>query len=120
MTNFDYYVKGGRFREGWSDFVVNYYNKIKTGKAMDRYNEWLLNEHKEPILDDVEREYLSNVIKPFRDKVSCITKDVNYKTARIRIAYRDGSSTCLPWFPKEKMYVNMLRNTYYSLEELGL
>lgn len=27
--------------------------------------EWLTEEYKEPVLDDVEREYLSTVIKPF-------------------------------------------------------
>ena len=30
---------------------------------------WLCEEYKEHILDDVEREYLSAVIKPFRNKV---------------------------------------------------
>ena len=31
---------------------------------------WLLKEYKEPILDDIEKEYLSAVIKPFRKKLN--------------------------------------------------
>lgn len=30
---------------------------------------WLDMEHKEPILDDAEKKYLSAVIRPFRDRV---------------------------------------------------
>ena len=121
MTNFEYYIKGNRFEEGWRVFVETSYNKI--GRALNQYNKWLLEEHEEPILDDIEKEYLSNIIKPFKDTVLCVTKetkDTSVKMARIRIAYRNGSSTCLPWFLKEKMYVNMLSNTYYTLKELGL
>lgn len=125
MTNFEYYVKGGRFREGWSDFVVNYYNKVRTGKAMDRYNEWLLKEHKEPpILDDVERKYLSNIIKPFRDKVVNITKLDNGVHCRISVRLYDNNGVDYMFLPifdySAKMYVNMRPNRRYTLKELNL
>ena len=121
MTNFEYYIKGGRTNESWRKFHDDHNCKGIT--TIDKYNNWLLKEHEEPILDDIEKEYLSNIIKPFKDTVLCVTKetkDTSVKMARIRIAYRNGSSTCLPWFLKEKMYVNMLSNTYYTLKELGL
>ena len=73
MTNFDYYIKGGREREGWTKFFDISHNCA--GRAtLSKYNEWLLEEHEEPILDDIEREYLSNVIKPFRNRVVYIAK----------------------------------------------
>ena len=36
---------------------------------------WLLEEAKEPILDDVEKEYLSAVIKPFRKIIVTVYKN---------------------------------------------
>ena len=43
-------------------------------KCLGESLEWLNQEYKESILDDVEKEYLSAVIKPFRKKISCIRK----------------------------------------------
>lgn len=40
----------------------------------ERFIKWLLEEAKEPVLDDVERKYLSDVIRPFRKKVDTISK----------------------------------------------
>lgn len=34
--------------------------------------QWLLSEYKEPVLDEVERKYLSDVIRPFRKEVVTI------------------------------------------------
>ena len=36
--------------------------------------DWLLQEYKEPILTDEEREYLSAVIKPFKNSIQYIDK----------------------------------------------
>ena len=38
------------------------------------YNAWLEQEYKPPILDVVEKTYLSAVIKPFREKVDTLRK----------------------------------------------
>lgn len=38
---------------------------------------WLLSEYKESILNDAEKKYLSEVIKPFRGKVNYISKQGN-------------------------------------------
>lgn len=77
------------------------------------------------ILDDVEKEYLSAVIKPFRDRVKHICK-VWYITSsseyqRIYITLSDDSYNIdLPLFKKETMYKGMKTGKSYTLEELGL
>ena len=52
-------------------------------KCLGESLEWLNQEYKEPILDDVEREYLSSVIKPFRKKISCIRKSKDPRKGKI-------------------------------------
>ena len=42
--------------------------------GIKKFLEWLEEEYKPPILDDVEKAYLSAVIKPFRNEVECIIK----------------------------------------------
>ena len=76
---------------------------------------------KKPILDDIERKYLSNVIKPFRDSVEYIIKNNAFSPVEwITIKYKDGGATSLPLFEKFTMYKGMEANKQYSLEELGL
>lgn len=80
------------------------------------------------ILTKEEKEYLSTVIKPFRDKVKHIKKVPStwYEDkAWIEIVtLAKGTNiyhrTQLPYFDKERMYVNMNENREYKLEELGL
>jgi hypothetical protein len=76
----------------------------------------------EPILDDKEREYLANVIKPFRDKVKCIVKYKNYynRSEYIAISLKNDTPIHLPYFNEDTMYKNMELNTEYILKELGL
>lgn len=79
---------------------------------------------KKPILDEVEREYLSNVIKPFRDRVEGILKYTTGSYAYIEITYRDYAENIgciyLPSFKKDTMYKGMETGKKYSLEDLGL
>ena len=78
-----------------------------------------------PILDDVERRYLSNIIKPFRKQVISISKrSINYGEF-INIMIDEGElvnprSICLPYFIPGKMYKNMKVNREYTLDQLGL
>ena len=85
---------------------------------------WLLSEYKEPILDDVEKEYLSAVIKPFREKVSYISKlEKAYPETDqfIKITLINGEYVCLPYFTrKSRMYIGMKQWRHYTLQELGL
>ena len=81
---------------------------------------WLNSEYKEPILTEEEREYLSAVIKPFRNEVLNIKKKSNY-LAWISIVMKDREIIKLPFFEKSsEMYKGMELNREYTLEELGL
>ena len=84
-----------------------------------------------PILDDIEKRYLSNIIKPFRNKVIGITK-YNYSTngEYIHIKLKRTispvdyfiplASIDLPIFKKGIMYKGMKLRREYSLKELEL
>lgn len=76
-------------------------------------------ERKEEILDETEKRYLSNVIKPFRDKVKAIEK-VSYSREFIKIYIKEDEPTILPYFEKGTMYKGMKENKEYTLKELGL
>ena len=84
--------------------------------------EWLNQDYKEKILDDVEREYLSAVIKPFRNKVKYISKMHGFSGTRqfIRIIMCDGDCANSPFFNSGTMYKGMKLDKQYTLEELGL
>ena len=79
-----------------------------------------------PILDDIEKEYLSAVIKPFRKHIITIRKIEYYKYEYIEIViYRtDEGASCgvisFPYFDKGEMYNGMEINKEYSLKELDL
>lgn len=76
-------------------------------------------EREEEILDETEKRYLSNVIKPFRDKVKVIEK-VLYVREFIKIYIKEDELTILPYFEKGTMYKGMKENKEYTLKELGL
>lgn len=84
--------------------------------------DWLLEEYKEPILDDKEREYLSAVIKPFKKRITSIQK-VYYlgNSAFIVISMNDGEHIFLPYFNLNSgMYQRMEIDKEYTLKELCL
>lgn len=83
----------------------------------ESFFKWLLEEYKNPILVDKEKEYLSAVIEPFRDKVKYISK-IGMEQF-ISIVTEDGCSCCLPYFTCKK-YEGMTSYREYTLEELGL
>lgn len=80
---------------------------------------------KKPILDDIERRYLGNIIKPFRDRVVSIIKYDDYDRCEyIVIKYRNINGYTgrmyFPAFEKDTMYKGMKANKKYTLEELEL
>ena len=77
------------------------------------------------VLDTKEKEYLSAVIKPFKNRVENIHKVelVDYEYIRIEIlGFCDGvdDSISLPFFKKGTMYKGMKLSKEYTLKELGL
>lgn len=78
------------------------------------------------ILDEMEKEYLSAVIRPFKNRVIFIKKvEVISNTYFINIRISSKLSlfgkeiVCLPLFQNE-MYKGMETNKEYKLEDLGL
>lgn len=90
------------------------------------YIKWLNEERK--ILDEKEKEYLSNIIKPFRSRVTSIVKIYGYydEHAFIRINVETicenhiFDSIDLPFFYPSSMYTGMEKGKRYTLEELEL
>lgn len=126
--------KGNKVRcSNWKDEIYLYKenNKICFSDAcivkyLDttdlNYGTWEL--YKESILDKIEKEYILNIIKPFKDKVCYIAKYKACKEEYIQICvishdnqYQDIT---LPTFVRGSMYNNMKLNYAYSLKELGL
>lgn len=89
--------------------------------CQENFFKWLLEEAKEPVLDEVEKAYLSAVIKPFRKKVMDVVK-IQYSGGRqsIRIRISRGDCAELPFFKNNTMYKGMKVGKYYTPEELGL
>lgn len=94
-------------------------------EPLDVFRKWLDAEHKEPILDDEERRYLSAVIKPFRGRVKYIEKKfmkhIRYGNLEyISVKFAIESAMNFPIFTENTMYKGMKRGKEYALEELGL
>lgn len=86
----------------------------------ERFLKWLLEEYEEPVLDEVERKYLSDVIKPFGHRVSYIVKKLNGSGYYIAIIVNNFDVMNLPYFTRNTMYKGMEVNRKYKLKELGL
>ena len=91
-------------------------------KCLGESLEWLNQEYKEHILDDVEKEYLSATIKPFRKRIAYIVKAQDFYDGKqcIRIILQNGDGMHFPYLDDDAMYKGMEVNKEYSLEELGL
>lgn len=118
-------------QHGYTFNIMLYDKKVSTIYANDAsvtnaVLAWLDMEHKEPILDDEEREYLAAVIRPFRDRVEFISKVVmdyqgGYTDCYICIRFTDSSNDMsFPVFCETDMYKGMKLYEKYTLEELGL
>ena len=79
------------------------------------------------VLDEAEKRYLSNIIKPFRDKVISIANYYeesignNYIEIEVKQNYcHENQYVSLPYFKSGTMYKGMEEYKKYTLEELGL
>lgn len=78
-------------------------------------------ERKEEILDEAEKRYLRDVIRPFRDKVGHIRKQNFFRGdyITINVKHDDGEEGIdLPYFNKNTIYKGMKLDNKYTLEEL--
>lgn len=79
-------------------------------------------EKNKPIIDETEKKYLKEVIRPFKDKVECIRKlmSLNKGKEYISIKIEYEPSVALPFFEVNTMYKGMEASKKYTLKELGL
>ena len=102
------------------DDSIIFSKKMKPSETgISAYNAWLEAEYKPPVLDDVEKAYLSAVIKPFREKVGHVKKIDCGKKEFLKI-YLEDDNIPFPLFTKGTMYKGMECEKEYTLEELGL
>ena len=97
-----------------ADFTI----KLGTVRSIERPHYQKI--YSRVILDTKEKEYLSAVIKPFRNKVNKITKKQYEDIEWICVSFANNDWFSLPAFNKNKMYKGMNANRDYLLEELGL
>ena len=73
------------------------------------------------VLDTTEKRYLTNIIKPFRDRIDYIAK-INLSNGReyIFIKLKNYEIISLPFFVAGTMYKGMENDKDYTLKDLGL
>lgn len=80
-------------------------------------------ERKEEILDETEKKYLTDVIRPFKNKIETIEKTIKIGDSSLCyliMLLKNNDMANLPNFKKNSMYKGMEVNKKYSLKELGL
>lgn len=131
LTSTTLYLRGNDIDEdnNWFTYV---FDDKETATNIKNYIESLITqwneEHKE-ILTDKEKEYLAQVIRPFKDKITGIRKSDDWsgegvEFIRIEIIGTNSElpsdDILLPFFEEGTMYKNMEANNLYTLKELGL
>jgi len=109
----------------WGNVNQDKFNEDLSHEGIDKYSIKEVYEFdklvwKREILDEVEKEYLSDVIRPFRDRVINIIKIDNRIGIFIAIRIKDEESIDLPYLKNKNMYKGMEINKEYTLKELGL
>lgn len=117
-TRFDNFLKYEIKYDG--KFIKEYVCIDK--EASEKFFEWLEEEYDPKILTDKEKDYLSAVIKPFREKVKYIKKiDIEEDEQQLQLQIPNALVIMdFPLFKKGAMYRGMEANREYTLEELGL
>lgn len=104
-------------------------NKEETLTEM--YDGWhtlikMVDEYKVPVLDEIEKNYLTNFLRPFVrkydikvKKVLSFSNDQEYLSFSFT-KYDIKDFFVFPYFPKNTMYKNMKLERWYTLDELDL
>ena len=111
------------------DGLVHWSNVYQDWVNSGIFNDLLKGDVKISILTEKEKEYLSAVIKPFRDRRVVIKKyeypqnEHKNECIQISVEFYDktgGETISLPIFKKGTMYKGLESNKCYTLEDLGL
>lgn len=107
----------------WSNNLQRWYTTSIIGELLTGESQII--KQPKPILNDIEKEYLSNIIKPFRDRIDYIAKfnlaKVNLANRReyILIKMKNCEMISLP-FTAGTVYKGMENDKNYTLKDLGL
>jgi hypothetical protein len=87
----------------------------------------MVDTYKPPVLDEVEKKYLTNILRPFvKNYDITITKETdNYLEKEYLVIKLHVNTTCtdaieLPYFKPNTMYKGMTSHRVYTLKNLGL
>ena len=122
------WIPGKDVSHKYTSFITNNDHTIKQFEGEDKVLKVLrptgyrtVYETKKEILDQEEKEYLSTVIRPFKNRVSYISKNCNFDEGNyLAIGIKNDSTICLPGFKEGTMYNGMKLHKKYTLKELGL
>lgn len=105
------------------DMITFNFFKLLTGEL----------ETEQIILDNIEKRYLENVLKPFKDRILFAKKTTAYEYSGYEYSgyeyvcfkvvtsdNEDYNYLVLPYFIEGTMYKGMVLGKQYSIEELGL
>ena len=108
------------FDDSW--FHFEYYSEHDAETAVKVYRDLIdkWNKEHQVILDKEEKAYLSAVIKPWKNRVKYISKQMWDEEEYIFITYDDKEGMHLPEFAPNSMYKGMKIDELYTLKELGL
>lgn len=74
-----------------------------------------------PVLDEVERRYLKNVIRPFKNEIEKIYKQASTYSEKEDLTIELKTDIIkLPYFKVGTMYKAMEPNVKYTLKDLGI
>lgn len=93
--------------------------------SSEKMQEWANAEYKEPILDEVEREYLSAVCRPYQVAIICKKNTGSEESQWLEVFvdndYWNGYQVIrLPYFKANTMYQGVKVGKSYSPRELGI
>lgn len=109
-----------KVQEEYSNVISNRDKVNYLKKQLKQLKEENKKEKNKPILNEEEKEYLSVVIRPFKDKVKYIAKYGDSRLEFISIKLVGDSAMLFPYFKKGTMYKGMELEKQYTLKELGL
>lgn len=112
----------------WMDEYKEYHNKRGETAGVSLSEKTIRDvivEYEVSILTKKEKQYLSNIIKPFRNKIIAVIKQYTGPDKEyIEIVFEDYDSSVsfidLPPFDENTMYIGMEASHRYSLKELEL
>lgn len=121
--------KENKYDNDW--FICSYATATKAAEIKNYIKSLIAqwNEEHREILTDKEKEYLAQVIRPFKDKVIGIRKSDSWSIEGIEYIIikcihinpkLPSNDIFLPFFEEGTMYKDMKINKYYTLKELGL